>query len=120
MKIEFIAAATLCTLGALAAPSWTWKEDSLSDKYFKADGRDLYFCHSGWEFVREDDKNYEFVLEKHMKRSHGADDGPHHDKNDDHGTCPDRRNPSPTSNVLWATASSALRLKISSQVLDAY
>ena len=114
MKIQYLAVAC-CAAGAIAAPSWAWKEDSI-DKYFKADGRDVYYCQSGWESVHETDKKYALIMDKGLakrdhgrdhpeddrkkhhkcddhgddskckgKRSHGKDDRPNHDKHDDHG-----------------------------------
>jgi hypothetical protein len=88
-------AVILCAAGVIAAPSWARKEDSL-DKYFKAYGREVYYCQSGWEAVHENDKKYALTMDKGLaKRDHDRDhpeyDKKHRnddDKCDDYGNGP--------------------------------
>lgn len=51
MKPQTPLAALLLAAGALAAPSWGWKDDTRVEQYFHVDGGDVLFCKSGWEAV---------------------------------------------------------------------
>ena len=69
-------------LGAIAAPSWAWKEDSI-DKHFKATGKDVYYCQSGWESIHKKDKKYMLLMNKGLaKRDQETHDGPDKETND--------------------------------------
>ena len=89
MKLKLVAAAC-CAAGVIAAPSWIWKEDSI-DRYFRVDGSEIYYCQSGWEPVRENDKKYALLAGKGLTkrdRDHPEDDKKHKHKGkkcDDHG-----------------------------------
>ena len=83
MKIEQLAI-VFCAAGAIAAPSWAWKEDSL-DKYFKTNGRGVYYCQNGRESIHQHDHKYTLIMDKGLaKRDHGRDH-PEDEKCDDHG-----------------------------------
>ena len=82
MKVDIAATMALLAVGAVAAPSWTWKEGTAVEKYLN-NGKDIYFCSSGWEHVGVDDVKYGLTLKREAK--HGSDDGPNHDRHDDHG-----------------------------------
>lgn len=59
----------MCAVGAIAAPSWAWKDDASVEQYFKTDGADVYFCKSGWEAVAHTDPNHGLALSHHKREA---------------------------------------------------
>lgn len=68
MKPQNILIAALCAGGAIAAPSWAWKDDTSVEQYFRTDGQDVFFCKAGWEVVSHSDPNHGLALSMHNKR----------------------------------------------------
>lgn len=69
MKLQNSIIAALCAVGAIAAPSWAWKDESSVEQYFRADGTDVFFCKSGWESVSHSDPNHGVALSIHKREA---------------------------------------------------
>lgn len=69
MKPQSILIAALCAAGAVAAPSWAWKDDTSIEQYFRTDGTDVFFCKAGWEAVGHSDPNHGLALSHHKREA---------------------------------------------------